>query len=375
MASPVRVMKFHLFNCDNTYSLDSVETLLLKMADDRNLRLLVDKRKFRLHEMTDVCGKTIPMLQMDYAVFVVHAHESRLSINEDNAGIGYAEIYKTLLRATGDKVLIVIGGDDNYRDEDEEERFVISHWARRKVASQFDEEYLDGRKSFVFSWNKGHKEIHERALEHYLDPSKKGEKFQHVPKSITVNIASGTVDDSDEEAELHFLEFGKKGLKLRYVPGPQPPPTTDVSEEDVSDDAKNPLLPRSGDDSTREKPKRKEGRKRPRPDPFNAQPEFLEGTILLDTVLRFGKISYREEDLKAWDQRWEPSEKVVRHLLQDWMCRPLGNVRFVATANGGVSYIVRPRSFCCGLRLILWAFIIITIIIIISIIVYFVDHY
>ena len=174
----------------------------------------------------------------------------------------------------GDKVLIVIGGDDNYRDEDEEERFVISHWARRKVASQFDEEYLDGRKSFVFSWNKGHREVHEKALEHYLDPSKKGEKFQYVPKqkptifcppvndsleahreihenalgqyfdlnekgqkfqyvpkSITVNIASGTVDDSDEEAELHFLEFGKKELKLRYVPGPQPPPTTDVSEE------------------------------------------------------------------------------------------------------------------------------------------------
>ena len=131
----------------------------------------------------------------------------------------------------GDKVLIVIGGDDNYGDEDEEERFVISHWARRKVAPQFDEKYLDGRKSFVFSWNKGHREIHEKALEHYLDPSKKGEKFQYVPKSITVNISSGTVDDSDEEAELHFLEFGKEELKLRYVPGSQPPPTTDVSEE------------------------------------------------------------------------------------------------------------------------------------------------
>lgn len=32
--------------------------------------------------------------------------------------------------------------------------------------------------------------------------------------------------------------------------------------------------------------------------------------------------------------------KVVRHLLQVWMCRPLANVRFVATANGGVSYTV-----------------------------------
>ena len=101
MASPVRSIKFHLFNCDNTYKLDSVETLVLKMADDLNLRILVDKRNFRLSEMSDVCENIIPQLQMDYAVLVVHAYESRLSINEDNAGIGYAKIYRALLRATG----------------------------------------------------------------------------------------------------------------------------------------------------------------------------------------------------------------------------------------------------------------------------------
>jgi len=39
--------------------------------------------------------------QMDLAVFVVHAHESRLSINEENAGIGYAKIYRALMRKTG----------------------------------------------------------------------------------------------------------------------------------------------------------------------------------------------------------------------------------------------------------------------------------
>ena len=99
MASPVRSIKFHLFNCDN--KLDSIETLLLKMADDLNLRILVDKLNFRLSEMSDVYKKTVPQLQMDYAVLVVHAHESRLSINEDNAGIGYAKIYRALLRATG----------------------------------------------------------------------------------------------------------------------------------------------------------------------------------------------------------------------------------------------------------------------------------
>ena len=78
--------------------------------------------------------------------------------------------------------MIIIGGDNEYSDQSEEEQVVISRWARRKVASQFDEEYLDGRKSFIFSWNKAHREIHEEALKHYLDPSKKGQKFQYVPK-------------------------------------------------------------------------------------------------------------------------------------------------------------------------------------------------
>ena len=81
-----------------------------------------------------------------------------------------------------DKVLIVIGGDDQYRDEDEKERTVISRWARRKVASQFNDEYLDGRKSFIFSWNEKHREIHEEALLHYFDPDKKGQKFEYQPK-------------------------------------------------------------------------------------------------------------------------------------------------------------------------------------------------
>ena len=79
-------------------------------------------------------------------------------------------------------MLIVIGGDNNYKDTDEEDRFVISRWARGKVASQFGEEYLDGRQSFIFSWDKDYREIHEKALLHYFDPSKTGKKFEYKPK-------------------------------------------------------------------------------------------------------------------------------------------------------------------------------------------------
>ena len=86
----------------------------------------------------------------------------------------------------------MIGGDDHYRDKEEEERTVISRWARRKVASQFNEEYLDGRKSFIFSWNKQHREIHEEALLHYFDPSKKGQKFEYQPKLKPVPLQAKT---------------------------------------------------------------------------------------------------------------------------------------------------------------------------------------
>ena len=82
---------------------------------------------------------------------------------------------------SGGNVIIVIGGDDNYTNEDEEERLVISRWAKRKISSQFGEEFLDGRKGFIFSWNKKHRPIHEEALMHFFESSKKGVKFEHQP--------------------------------------------------------------------------------------------------------------------------------------------------------------------------------------------------
>ena len=91
--------RVHLFNCDNTYKLEPVEKLLdqFRIHVER-----VEKHSFRLTKMSEMVDK-ITTLEMNMAFFVVHAHESRLSINEDNAGIGYAKIYRALLQATGKK--------------------------------------------------------------------------------------------------------------------------------------------------------------------------------------------------------------------------------------------------------------------------------
>ena len=95
----------HLFNCDKTYKLDVVEKLFKVVEKKLNFAFSIKTQYFALRDMSQVCENIIPdqIKVDDVAVFVVHAHESRLSINEDNAGIGYAKIYKALLEATGEK--------------------------------------------------------------------------------------------------------------------------------------------------------------------------------------------------------------------------------------------------------------------------------
>ena len=92
----------HLFNCDNTFSLDLVKALFTEVKGELNFDMSIEQHCFKLSEMSQLSDSTVPSLQMDFAVFVVHAHESRLSINEDGAGIGYAKIYRALLQATGE---------------------------------------------------------------------------------------------------------------------------------------------------------------------------------------------------------------------------------------------------------------------------------
>ena len=93
---------FHLFNCDSDSDLDSAEMLFKDIEEKLNFKISVKKHYFNLSQMSEMCDSIKLELQMDFAFFVVHAHESRLSINEENAGIGYAKIYKALLEKSGE---------------------------------------------------------------------------------------------------------------------------------------------------------------------------------------------------------------------------------------------------------------------------------
>ena len=92
-----------LFNCDGTYKLDAVERFLMAVQEKHGFKFSPDKRYFGVNEIQKFCETILPQLEMGFAIFVVHAEESRLSINEDNAGIGYTKIYRALLQATGEQ--------------------------------------------------------------------------------------------------------------------------------------------------------------------------------------------------------------------------------------------------------------------------------
>ena len=107
---------------------------------------------------------------------------------------------ESFFSVTGGKVLIVIGGDDSYKDENEEDTAFISRWAKRKISSQFSEDLIDGRKSFIFSWNQEHREIHEEALVHFLDQRKRGEKFEYQFKGKSPQVSETAMSPKAKES-------------------------------------------------------------------------------------------------------------------------------------------------------------------------------
>ena len=137
--------------------------------------------------------------------------------------------------------MIVIGGDDSYKDKNEEDTAFISRWAKRKISLQLSEELIDGRKSFIFSWNQKHRAIHEEALVHFLDQRKRGEKFEYQPKKKSSQVSETAMSpranastwgkdprerkstqglNGSDAIGLHTSTFGDKPMERDTYPGP-----------------------------------------------------------------------------------------------------------------------------------------------------------
>ena len=85
---------------------------------------------------------------------------------------------------------------------------------------------MDGRKGFILSWNKEHRQIHEEALRHFLDPSKRETKFEYKPERKL------PPPPEYEKAQRHFLDPSKRETKFEYKPERKLPPPPEYEKKE-----------------------------------------------------------------------------------------------------------------------------------------------
>ena len=288
-------------------------------------------------------------------------------------------------RSTGGDVITVIGGDDNYKDDKEENQEVISSWAKRKVSSQFGREYLDGRKSFIFSWNKQHRDVHEQALLHYFDPNKKGLKFEYRPLTPNQQLNSEPqLQETSTELENPYTSksYSYNGKDTSSLTADKEENPTDSHPSGVSSAAggsrdsagMEPSLSNQGDSAYTPDTHMIRPRGSQEPD-INAglssnylhnittdhlPTEYLElkscqeessqntpqpvlatqlpgnppPVIVLRSVARYGRISYQSGDLQVWDPEFKIPDDIQDKLLTKHCDTPETGVRIIRYSDG-----------------------------------------
>ena len=286
---------------------------------------------------------------------------------------------------SGGDVIIVIGGDDKYKSEDEEEREVISRWAKRKVVSQFGKEYLDGRKSFIFSWNKQHRAVHEQALLHHFDPNKKGQKFKYRPptpnqqsnsepqlqetstelenpytsKSYSQNgkdTSLLTVDKQESPTDSHPSGVSSAAGGSRDSVGMEPSfsnqgdsaytPNTHMirlrgfQEPDINAESSSNYLHNVTTDYLQTKYSELKSchgegsQNTPQPVLATQLPGNPPPVVVLRSIARYGRISNQLGDLQVWDPEFKIPDDIQDKLLTKHCHTPETGVRIIRYSDG-----------------------------------------
>ena len=268
--------------------------------------------------------------------------------------------FQSALLSGGD-VIIVIGGDNKYKGEDEEERAVISRWAKRKVISQFGEEYLDGRKSFIFSWNKQHRAVQEQALLHHFDPNKKGQKFKYRPP--TPNQQSNSkpqLQETSTELENPFTSKSysqnDKDPSLLTADKEENPPDLHPSgvssaaggsrdlagmeEPDINADSSSNYLHNITADHLQTKYSELKSchgestQSTPQPVLATQLPGNPSPVVVLRSIARYGKISNKLGDLQVWDPEFKIPNDIQERLFTKHRHTPDIGVRLIRHSDG-----------------------------------------
>lgn len=76
------------------------------------------------------------------------------------------------------------------------------------------------------------------------------------------------------------------------------------------------------------------------------QIDYPEGTVLLKTKLRYGKLSYKKDDLVTRYKTWNPSEGIVESLRREHASVAEAQVKIEFRNNAIVQTVVQSQSWC-----------------------------
>ena len=62
--------------------------------------------------------------------------------------------------------------------------------------------------------------------------------------------------------------------------------------------------------------------------------DYPKGTVLLETRLRYGELSYKEADLVRRESGWSPPEEILQSLRQKHGSKPEAKVKLIVEGNG-----------------------------------------
>ena len=74
--------------------------------------------------------------------------------------------------------------------------------------------------------------------------------------------------------------------------------------------------------------------------------DYPEGTVLLETKLRYGKLSYKKDDLVTRYKTWNPRKEIVESLKQNHASIAEAQVKIEFRKNRIVQTVVPRESWC-----------------------------
>ena len=79
-------------------------------------------------------------------------------------------------------------------------------------------------------------------------------------------------------------------------------------------------------------------------------PHEQSGFLLLETRIRYGKISYESKDVVTWVESWQPSERDAEDLEQNCKSTPVATLKMYGDKSGKLHrVVVTPKKSRCSI--------------------------